>query len=452
MKIYLLLLLFCFTLPIVQAQQTMKINSLQEGEKQYSFSGTIDNKPIKITITKTSVASQLMPANSENVWIGKNNAYVRYFTIAITFSEVVTSASFLLSHFNNDQTGDEQISKFRVFNSQEINLTSSSTFNWLKGDASGDSSSLEAATEFDHKSKIVKASQGYGAEVASGLLVVSNNQGFTQFTFSYEVLEGTPNGFYLSGDIDISLLIPPLPLIVEEEKNIDTIEIIPPVKQEIQVAIVDSVKEEPVPAPIVKKTTPVVKKKTVTNSTPVKITPIKKTTVASTTVKKTVPLKPAAKPTVKKSTNTQTVVKKTTTPPVKVKTKTSPEKIHEIKEIKSMQVGEKVKLNKVFFKQSMAVLLPESYPQLDTLVMILKELPQLEIELQGHTDNQGEPKLNLQLSQQRVIIVKQYLVSKGISPERLTEKGFGGNRAAVPNDTEENRRKNRRVEFMITKR
>jgi outer membrane protein OmpA-like peptidoglycan-associated protein len=126
--------------------------------------------------------------------------------------------------------------------------------------------------------------------------------------------------------------------------------------------------------------------------------------------------------------------------------------VHEIKEIKSMQVGEKVKLDKVFFKQSVAVLLPESYAQLDTLVMLLKELPTLEIEVQGHTDNQGDPKLNLQLSQQRVTVVKQYLVQKGISEMRLTEKGFGGNRAAVSNDTEENRRKNRRVEFMITKR
>jgi hypothetical protein len=117
MKLYLLLLSFFITLFTASAQQPMKINSLDAGAKQYSFSGTKDNKAVKVTIAKTSEASQLIPANSENVWIGKNNAYVRYFTISITFSEPVTSASFLLSHFNNDNTGDEQITKFRVLDS-----------------------------------------------------------------------------------------------------------------------------------------------------------------------------------------------------------------------------------------------------------------------------------------------------------------------------------------------
>lgn len=115
-------------------------------------------------------------------------------------------------------------------------------------------------------------------------------------------------------------------------------------------------------------------------------------------------------------------------------------------------IGESIQLKNVFFLQSLAVLLSESYPELDRLVRIMRDNKTIEIELEGHTDGRGDPKANLVLSEERVEAVKQYLVSKGISEKRIVGKGYGGARPMVANDTEENRQLNRRVEFKITKK
>jgi len=117
-----------------------------------------------------------------------------------------------------------------------------------------------------------------------------------------------------------------------------------------------------------------------------------------------------------------------------------------------IEVGESIQLKNVFFVVSKSLLKPESYPELDRLVEIMKENPTMEIELEGHTDSRGDPEDNLSLSQQRVIAVKAYLVSKGISSKRITGKGYGGTRPVADSDTEENRQLNRRVEFKITKK
>jgi outer membrane protein OmpA-like peptidoglycan-associated protein len=117
-----------------------------------------------------------------------------------------------------------------------------------------------------------------------------------------------------------------------------------------------------------------------------------------------------------------------------------------------IEIGESIQLKNVFFVQSKAMLLPESYPELDRLVRIMKDNITVEIELEGHTDGRGDPKANLALSEARVEAVKQYLISKGISEKRIVGKGYGGARPMVSNDTEENRQLNRRVEFKITKK
>jgi outer membrane protein OmpA-like peptidoglycan-associated protein len=109
-------------------------------------------------------------------------------------------------------------------------------------------------------------------------------------------------------------------------------------------------------------------------------------------------------------------------------------------------------LRNVFFVQSKATLLPESYPELDRLVQIMKDNRTIEIQLEGHTDGRGDPKANLELSEQRVEAVKHYLITKGISEKRIVGKGFGGAKPVVSNDTEENRQLNRRVEFKITRK
>lgn len=116
-----------------------------------------------------------------------------------------------------------------------------------------------------------------------------------------------------------------------------------------------------------------------------------------------------------------------------------------------LSVGETIKLNNVFFVQSKPMLKAESYPELDRLADIMQENPTLVIELNGHTDNQGNKKLNQELSEKRVVAVMNYLLTKGVAKNRMTGKGFGGSKPIMPNDTEENRQKNRRVEFKIVK-
>jgi outer membrane protein OmpA-like peptidoglycan-associated protein len=117
-----------------------------------------------------------------------------------------------------------------------------------------------------------------------------------------------------------------------------------------------------------------------------------------------------------------------------------------------IEVGEVIQLKNVFFKQGQPVLLPESYPELDRLTELMNVNPRIEIELDGHTDNQGNFQANMTLSQQRVDRVKLYLVDHGISGKRITGKGYGPTKPVAPNDKEENRRLNRRVEFRITKK
>jgi outer membrane protein OmpA-like peptidoglycan-associated protein len=73
------------------------------------------------------------------------------------------------------------------------------------------------------------------------------------------------------------------------------------------------------------------------------------------------------------------------------------------------------------------------------------------LEIQGHTDEKGSDDFNMKLSQSRADAVKNYLVSKGIVADTITAKGFGESKPIVPNDTDANREKNRRVEFKITK-
>lgn len=115
-------------------------------------------------------------------------------------------------------------------------------------------------------------------------------------------------------------------------------------------------------------------------------------------------------------------------------------------------VGSTIKLNNIFFAQSKFFLRENSYPELQRLVRIMKEYPNMEIRLEGHTDNQGDPALNVKLSQDRVNEVKKYIVSRGIGSARITTEGFGGAQPVAGNDVEETRRLNRRVEFRITKK
>ncbi|MDO7845321.1 OmpA family protein [Hymenobacter sp. M29] len=116
---------------------------------------------------------------------------------------------------------------------------------------------------------------------------------------------------------------------------------------------------------------------------------------------------------------------------------------------------EHIALNNLFFVRGKAELLPASFPELNRLAQTLTEHPGLEIRLDGHTDNTGDakdPKPNQVLSEQRTQAVKAYLVRQKIAPARLSTRGYGGSRPVAANDTEANKARNRRVEFVIVKR
>ncbi|MDP1817454.1 MAG: OmpA family protein [Leadbetterella sp.] len=125
-------------------------------------------------------------------------------------------------------------------------------------------------------------------------------------------------------------------------------------------------------------------------------------------------------------------------------------------EIKEEKIGVPVnperstfKLDKVYFDLGESNVLPESFEQLDNLATYLKENPSLKIQIEGHTDNQGDSKANKKLSLERAYNVREYLVSKGIAGNRIKFVGLGDTQPVATNDNEENRKLNRRVEYKI---
>jgi|GEM_PF-1948044 len=118
-------------------------------------------------------------------------------------------------------------------------------------------------------------------------------------------------------------------------------------------------------------------------------------------------------------------------------------------ELTPIVVGETLSLPNVYFARGGVMLLESSNESLDQLYTLLIDNPTMRIELLGYTDNQGDPKLNILLSEQRVAAIKDYLVAKGIAGNRITGKGYGGAKPIASNATEETRQLNRRVEFKI---
>ncbi len=106
-------------------------------------------------------------------------------------------------------------------------------------------------------------------------------------------------------------------------------------------------------------------------------------------------------------------------------------------------------LNNLLFERSKPVLLEDSYPALEKLVGILRENPDLKIELAGHTDALGSQKAKERLSFERVERIKEYLVQSGIERSRIETIGYGGAKPIAPNNNEQNRAKNRRVEITV---
>lgn len=118
-------------------------------------------------------------------------------------------------------------------------------------------------------------------------------------------------------------------------------------------------------------------------------------------------------------------------------------------ELDRVEVGAKVILKNIYFETNKSALLPESYTTLNSVVKLMQNNPSLRLEISGHTDNVGSMKYNKKLSMERAKSCVDYLVQQGISESRLEYKGFGFQFNLFPNDSEENKAKNRRVEFKI---
>ncbi len=103
----------------------------------------------------------------------------------------------------------------------------------------------------------------------------------------------------------------------------------------------------------------------------------------------------------------------------------------------------------IVFIQGKATLTKKAKENLDKLSVYLKKHEEIKIEVQGHTDSVGNKLKNLKLSQKRAQSVMNYLIMKGISPERLTAKGYGEKYPIADNRSLSGRRKNRRIEFLI---
>jgi outer membrane protein OmpA-like peptidoglycan-associated protein len=86
---------------------------------------------------------------------------------------------------------------------------------------------------------------------------------------------------------------------------------------------------------------------------------------------------------------------------------------------------------------------------LSSAAEVFVKYPETNIIIEGHTDNSGNDDLNMSLSEKRAKAVSAYLISKGVAESRLTTKWYGETQPKYPNDTEENRQKNRRVELGI---
>jgi outer membrane protein OmpA-like peptidoglycan-associated protein len=89
--------------------------------------------------------------------------------------------------------------------------------------------------------------------------------------------------------------------------------------------------------------------------------------------------------------------------------------------------------------------------ELNRVVDLLQANPAIEIEMSAHTDSKGSDDYNFKLSDERARSVREYILSKGIAASRIQSKGYGERKPVAPNDTDENRQLNRRVEFTILK-
>jgi outer membrane protein OmpA-like peptidoglycan-associated protein len=109
-----------------------------------------------------------------------------------------------------------------------------------------------------------------------------------------------------------------------------------------------------------------------------------------------------------------------------------------------------VSLSGVLFKTGQASLAPAAREKLSKIAGILASHKGLKIEADGYTDSTGSEAFNRQLSEKRAMVTREFLMSQGVSGNAISSKGFGEDNPIAPNDTDEGRKENRRVELVVS--
>lgn len=118
--------------------------------------------------------------------------------------------------------------------------------------------------------------------------------------------------------------------------------------------------------------------------------------------------------------------------------------------LEKLQQGMNFVVNNIFFDYDQATLRPESRPELERMIALMQERPNLLIEVQGHTDNVGSADYNHKLSLRRAEAVRDYIANVGcLDPGRIRVRGFGYTKPLATNRTEQGRQQNRRSEFTV---
>ncbi len=115
----------------------------------------------------------------------------------------------------------------------------------------------------------------------------------------------------------------------------------------------------------------------------------------------------------------------------------------------ALEPGRRFVFEDLLFGANQASLASEFVPELERVVRLMHVRPTMRVRIEGHADSTGSEELNMRLSQERAEAVKHYLITSGIQPERLETVGYAASRPLASNATEEGRRANRRIEFLI---
>ena len=117
--------------------------------------------------------------------------------------------------------------------------------------------------------------------------------------------------------------------------------------------------------------------------------------------------------------------------------------------LQPIEAGASVVLKNIFFGNNETKLQPESEAELNKIIALLIENPNMKVQISGHTDNVGKKEANQLLSLNRAKSVVNYLIGKGININRLLPKGFGDTKPVASNDTDEGKSLNRRTEINV---